>query len=104
MNAVVWSPDGTRLATSSRDVTAKLWDATTGQEVLTLASDDRLGLHSLAFSPDGKWLATGGDAGTRVYVLPLEDIMAVARSRVTRSLTTEECRKFLHRSECSPGS
>ena len=31
-----WSPDGTRLATGSRDGTAKVWDAAGGRELLTL--------------------------------------------------------------------
>ena len=40
---VVFSPDGTRIATASFDGTVKLWDAATGQEVLTLAGAHRGG-------------------------------------------------------------
>jgi len=35
-SSVVWSPDGKRLATGSEDKTAKVWDAASGQELLTL--------------------------------------------------------------------
>ena len=41
-------------------------------------------------------IITGGDTGIRVYALPIEEIMALARTRVTRSLTKEECRRYLH--------
>src|SRR5262245_33255507 len=56
--SVVYSPDGKRLATGSEDHTVKLWDAATGQELLTLKGHSD-GVVSVAFSPDGKRLATG---------------------------------------------
>ena len=34
--SVAWSPDGKRLATTSIDKTAKVWDAASGRELLTL--------------------------------------------------------------------
>src|SRR5262245_24682862 len=55
------SPDGKRLASNSRsDGTVKVWDAQTGQELLTLTCE--LSGRSLTFSPDGKRLASGGIA------------------------------------------
>jgi WD40 repeat protein len=56
---------------------------------------------SVAFSPDGKRLAASSADGTvRIYALPLDDIIAIAKSRVTRALTTDECRKYLHVDKC----
>src|SRR5206468_3397663 len=63
---VVFSPDGKRLA-SAGFITegVRVWDAQTGQEVLTLKGggrDTRIYGTSfrIAFSPDGQRLATGG--------------------------------------------
>src|SRR5262247_1313105 len=67
VTSVAFSPDGKRLATGSFDRTVKLWDADTGQELLTLKGhSDRVS--SVAFSPDGKRLATGsGDQTVKLW-------------------------------------
>ena len=93
--SIAFSPDGTQLATASRDGTAKLWDASSGQELLTLYGRG-VGICCVAFSPNGTLLFTGGDHGVRIYTLQIEDLIALAQSRLTRSLTTEECQKYLH--------
>jgi WD40 repeat protein len=88
-----------------------VWDTTTGEPLLTLTGHitDIYGAPSsdvfgVAFSPDGTRLATsGGDGTARIYVLPIEDLIALARTRVNRSLTDAECRQFLHVEVC-PGS
>jgi len=99
---IAWSPDGTRIATASADKTVKLWNAATGEDVLTLYGHTAV-VGGVAFSPDGRRLATMSDDGTvRIYTLSLEELIALARSRVTRSLTLEECQKYLHLQACPP--
>ena len=61
VDMVDFSPDGTRLATSSGDGTVKVWDVTPtggGHEWLTLP-----GAGGLAYSPDGARLAVGSEDG-----------------------------------------
>ena len=101
LQALAFSPDGRLLATGSKDTTVKIWEVATGRELQTLfgAAGE---VTSVAFSrPDGAHLAVAsGDGVVRVYVLPIEDLMALAQSRVTRSLTPEECQKYLHVEQC----
>lgn len=59
---VAFSPDGSRLATTSLDRTAKIWDVTNGQELFAFEEHSRAVI-SVAFSPDGKILATGSENG-----------------------------------------
>jgi hypothetical protein len=75
----------------------------TGAEVATLRGQSGL-LHGLAYSPDGTRIATVAADGTlRTFVLTTDELVALARSRVTRSLTTKECQKYLHLTECPEG-
>ena len=49
--------------TASSDKTAKLWDAETGRELLTLEGHTA-DVYAAPFSPDGRLIATGSFDGT----------------------------------------
>ena len=67
LTEVEYSPDGTRLATSSFDGTARVWDAASGRLVATLAGDSGA-LFDVGFAPDGSRLATvGSDGSVRIW-------------------------------------
>jgi WD40 repeat protein len=67
VNAVAFSPNGSRLVTGSNDRTIKLWDAQSGEEVFTLTGHLG-GVLAVAFSPDGGRLASGSiDYSARVW-------------------------------------
>jgi WD40 repeat protein/class 3 adenylate cyclase len=97
---LAFSPDGERLASLSFDNTIKVWDLATGEELATLYGQEGR-LSGLTFSPDGTRIVTVSDNGTiRTFALSTEELVALARSRLTRSLTTAECQKYLHLEEC----
>jgi Novel STAND NTPase 1/WD domain, G-beta repeat len=57
---------------------------------------------SVAFSPDGSRLASvGADGALRVWALDLDDLVEIARSELTRTLTDDECRQYLHLRRCA---
>ncbi|MEW6235875.1 MAG: protein kinase [Candidatus Omnitrophota bacterium] len=57
-----YSPDGKKIATGAINKTAKVWDAKTGKELITLRGHSGP-VASLAFSPDGRRIVTGGGMG-----------------------------------------
>ena len=97
---LAFSNDGSRLASASFDRLAKVWDVSTGEELASLYGNTG-NVFGVSFSPDGNRLATAGaDGAVRTYTLRLNDLVDLARSRVTRMLTDEECRTFLHMDSC----
>jgi WD40 repeat protein len=59
-----FTADGQRLATAPGDGTVKVWDVTTGQQILSLSGPGSQ-VTCVAFSPDGRWLAAGGLDGRK---------------------------------------
>ncbi len=58
VRSVAWSPDGKRILSGSNDNTLKVWDAETGQELLSLKGHTAF-VTSVAWSPDGKRIVSG---------------------------------------------
>ena len=69
--AVAISPDGKQVASASvvwgkNNGEIKIWEAATGKTLRTLSGTS--GVFGLAYSPNGKWLASaGGDAKVRLW-------------------------------------
>jgi WD40 repeat protein/transcriptional regulator with XRE-family HTH domain len=98
--AIKFSPDGKEVATEGADGSLKLWNAATGETLLTLPIKISVYGDNLAFSPDGKQLAEADATGINVFVLPIKDVVALAETRLTRSLTDSECQQYLHVESC----
>jgi WD40 repeat protein/transcriptional regulator with XRE-family HTH domain len=99
VNAVSFSPGGKLIATVAKDGTVRVWDVATGLNRLTLPVDDH-GAGGVSFSPDGTQLAVGGASGIYIFILPIDEVVALAKSHLTRSLTPEECQQYLHLEKC----
>ena len=96
--AVAWSPDGRYLATAGLDLIARIYDARTLTELRTIPLPDPP--QGLAFTANSQDLLTW-DAGVTVREWDActdcespSALLALARTRVTRSLTQAERREF----------
>jgi tetratricopeptide (TPR) repeat protein len=67
VHSASFSPDGTRIVTTSWDETARVWEARTGAELLTLKGHTGF-VYSASFSPDGTRIVTASfDLTARVW-------------------------------------
>ena len=102
VTGVAFSPDGSRIATSSADGRLTLWDAANLRQLYTLARDAN---GQLVFTADGTGLAYAAEGGVvRVLALRIEGLVRLAHTRLGRMLTTSECRQYLHLDSCPPSS
>src|SRR5215207_7662469 len=95
-----YGPDGKYISTAGFDGVAKVWDASTGKELHSLqgGSSQVRGAH---FSADGTHLITTGmDGVIREYTLNIEELVELAKARLTRTWTTDECQQYLHVEQC----
>jgi WD40 repeat protein len=84
VNSVLFSTDGRLLASVGADSEIKLWRAADG-ELLNTLKQDVGALHNIAFSPDGKMLASGSASATRNLLL-----YNVADGSLLRTVTAHE--------------
>ena len=98
VNTVAFHPDGKRLAVAGSEV-VEVWDLETARKLHDLKGHKKW-VYCLAYSPDGKWLATGGwdrtvklrDAATGAEALTIFAhegfVLSLAFSPDSRNLVT----------------
>ncbi len=107
IQALAFSPDGKIVAAGGQGI-ARLWEVQTGKEITSLLGHTGA-VTDISFHPNcsmgdgslcGMWLATRGTDGTiRFYLTKIEDLVKLAKNRVSRSLSSAECVQYLHGSE-----
>jgi WD40 repeat protein len=105
--AVTFSNDGGTIAAVAGDGSARLVDATTFDPLSSLPpvgdpASPASGCQAMdsAFSPDGSILAVQTCDGVRLWALDVDDLLAIARENVTRTLAVEECQLYLRQETC----
>jgi WD40 repeat protein len=97
------SIDGNFLVTSSSDK-LEVWDLkaslSTGTTVKVTILAVRGEFISPIFSPDGTQVTVVSGGEIHFYVFDIDQLIALAHSRVTRALTEEECHQYLHLEAC----
>ena len=98
--AVAFRPDGLQVAFAGADGTVGLGDPRTGATQLVLRGHEA-SVSNLGYSPDGTRVASVGTDGVlRVWTLDLDELIRLAEDRITRRLSEDECRRWLHLDAC----
>jgi WD40 repeat protein len=103
VNVVVFSRDGSRIATASSSYLklkglARIFDAATGEELTRLNHDGKL--TSVVFSPDGTRIATASGSSAQMFEIAPELLLQRAFGVMTRPLNPTELRRYSLAPDC----
>ena len=100
-----YTPDGTTIVTGGVfEGRIRVWDAYTGERITEFLTGRTEQQGFFNVHPDGRrMVALGGDDTLRVYTLDTDELIQIAKDRVTRAFTEEECRAYLHLETCPAG-
>jgi serine/threonine protein kinase/DNA-binding SARP family transcriptional activator/WD40 repeat protein len=93
------SPDGTTIATADLTGLVRLWDLRSGKALQDIPFGEPV--ENVEYLDDRHLLvapANGGDV--QVLTLDVDELLRIARRRLTRGFTQEECRTYLHVDTC----
>ncbi len=80
VRGIAFTPDGKQVVSAGEDKVIRVWDLASGKTVRTIRGESALGslgkIFAMALSPDGKWLAVGGDFETSTSTKSGENVKA----------------------------
>ena len=84
IRAVTFSPDGSQIASGSRDRVLQLWNADTGKNLFSKSGTHQINLSCVQFSPDGRRIVSSGGHTVTLWDVDTarEILMLTERSRV----------------------
>jgi WD40 repeat protein len=94
------SPGGTKIASADFSGLVRIWDLRSGKPLQDLPFGD-VPIENVEFLDNRHLLvapATGPDV--QIVTLDIDELIRIARSRLTRGFTQEECRTYLHVDTC----
>jgi serine/threonine protein kinase/DNA-binding SARP family transcriptional activator/WD40 repeat protein len=94
------SPDGTKIASADFSGLVRIWDLRSRKPLQDLPFGDKP-IENVEFL-DNRHLLVGPANGPDVQIVTLDvdELLWIARSRLTRGFTQEECRTYLHVDTC----
>lgn len=96
VRSVRFTPDANRIVSGSADATIKVWEVTTGRQVLDIQgwAAREGGIRSVAFSPDGSRIVTGGSELRMYDVTTAEEVASWVTEGVASEATEVNCVAF----------
>ena len=93
--SIAFSPDGSQIASCSKNKIAKVWDIYSGQVVLTLTGHSAE-ITDIKYSSDGQTIATVSADKTIQFhpLMNIAELKELAEMRSTRQLTNLEKKEF----------
>jgi WD40 repeat protein len=102
--ALAFDGTGSLVASASTDGTVRVWRARTGESLAVLRPAESVAATGALFTRDGRHLVTmWDDSVARVWTLDTDELVRIARNRLTRGLSGGECERYLHVASCPKG-
>ncbi len=100
VTGIAIDPDGSVVASASSRGELQLWNMESGEKIATLV-DTTTPFNGVDFSSDGeKIVVAGADGKLRLYAMSIEELMEIARSKLSRDFTWSECQQYLNLAVC----
>jgi WD40 repeat protein len=94
-----FSPDSRSIVTTGFDGFVRLWDARDGSLLQGISMGEDYG-KAVAFTDDRHVVVGTQNGLVAGLTFDVDELLRIGRSRVTRTLTDQECRTYLHLDGC----